>query len=212
MRGPRGKAAVFLDRDNTLIEDVPNCARPADVRLLNGAADAVRTLNSLGFLTIVITNQSAIGRGILTLKQLDEVHVELRNQLAASKARIDAIYFCPHLPTDGCACRKPGTRLFERACEELEVNPRQSFVVGDRGADIEAGLRMGCRTVLIQGKLGLSDLALSGINPTVSCVGLKEFVQWLVTHMPDWRMNANGGSAGSEAHRVSASSEVDRDG
>lgn len=179
MASPGRRPAVFLDRDNTLTVDVPYCASPKDVRLMDGVGEAVRRLNDLGFLAIVTTNQSGVGRGFFTLDQLGEVHRELRRQLGASGARLDAIYVCPHLPTDGCACRKPNTLLFERACLDFEVDRKQSFVVGDRAADIEAGLRIGCRTVWIRNYVGATEITRLGIEPTLSCSGLPEFIGWL---------------------------------
>ena len=212
MGRPKGRAAIFLDRDNTLTEDVPYCASPDDLHLIEGVGEAVHKLNELGFLTIVITNQSGIARGFFTLEQLGEVHAELRRQMGASGARIDAIYFCPHLPTDGCACRKPGTLLFERACADLGVDPKRSFVIGDRGADIEAGFWIGCRTVLIHNDVGSSELARLGIAPTVSCPGLPEFVRWLVVQGRDVLADANGTPDDRSAGRASDLFEVDANG
>lgn len=180
MAPPEGKrAAVFLDRDNTLMVDVPYCRRPEDVKLLPGAAEAVRKFHDLGFLVVVVTNQSGIARGLFTEAELRSVNAELERQLAAGGARLDALYYCPHLPGAGCACRKPGTLLFERACSDLEIDPARSYVVGDRGADIEAGLRIGSAPILIRNDVGLAEIESSRLQPVRICSDLPEAAAWL---------------------------------
>ena len=169
-----------MDRDNTLMFDVPYCSRPEDVRLMPGAGPAVRRLREFGFLTVVITNQSGIARGFFMDIELRAVNAELERQLAAWNARIDALYYCPHLPTDGCACRKPGTLLFEQACREHAIDPEKSFVIGDRSADVEAGARIGARTILIRNDVGLAEIASRGVKPTAICQDLPDSVTWLL--------------------------------
>jgi histidinol-phosphate phosphatase family protein len=173
------RAAVFLDRDDTLMRDVPYCRRPEDVHLLDGAGLAVRRINELGLLAVVVTNQSGIRRGLLTEADLGAVNEELRRQIALDGGRIDAIYACPHQPEDACACRKPGTLLFEKACRDHRIDPTRSFVVGDRGYDIEAARRIGARGVLLRNDVGLADVKGSGADPDLLCKDLLEFVSWL---------------------------------
>ncbi len=176
---PGSRAAVFLDRDDTLMADVPYCRRPEEVRLLPGAADAVRALNDRGWLVVVVTNQSGIARGYFTEADLQRVNAELERQLSSAGAHIDALYYCPHLPTAGCACRKPGTALFEQACREHGIVAEASILVGDRGHDIEAGVRLGARTVLLRNDIGLAELEKISVRPTVVVSDLREFVHWL---------------------------------
>lgn len=174
-----GRAAVFVDRDNTLMADVPYCRRREDVRLLSGVGTAIRRLNDRGLLVLMVTNQSGIGRGLFTQSELDAVHDELARQLSLSGAHLDGIYACPHHPDEGCPCRKPGVLLFERACEERGIDPAASFVVGDRGADVEAGRRIGARTALVRNPVGLAELARAVRPPDVIVESLEGFVEWL---------------------------------
>src|SRR5437763_1025426 len=106
------RPAVFLDRDGTITRYIEYCRRPEDLRLLPGAGAAIRRLNDAERLVVVVTNQSAIGRGWLTLDQLSAIHEKLHRSLRRFGARIDAIYHCPHHPDDGCACRKPRPGMF----------------------------------------------------------------------------------------------------
>ncbi len=191
--GKADRGAVFLDRDNTLMFDVPYASRPEQVRLMPGVGAAIRELNRLGFATVVITNQSGIARGYFTEEQLGEVNEELRVQLAKWGATIDALYYCPHLPDEGCPCRKPGIQLFQRACEDHGIDPKASFVVGDQAHDVEAGLRMGCKTALIRNDMGLGEIAKDGFRPTIVCANLSEFVDWLRDQQePEWSTRTKG--------------------
>ncbi len=142
--------AVFLDRDGTLIDDPGFLGDPALVRLLPGVAEAVVRLERLGFLRIVITNQSGIGRGLLSEQQLAAVHREIERQLALAGASIDGWYHCPHLPTDGCDCRKPGTALHRRAAAEFGVDLGSSWCIGDRPGDVDAALPLGAGAILVE--------------------------------------------------------------
>lgn len=175
------RAAVFLDRDDTLMADVPYCRRPEDVRLLPGAGEAVRRIRELGYLAVVVTNQSGIARGLFTEEDLRAVNAELERQLAAEGAHLDGLYYCPHLPSAGCACRKPGTLLFERACADLNIDSARSYVVGDRGADVEAALRIGSAAVLLQNPVGLAEVNASRLRPTFVAPDLRAFADWLPT-------------------------------
>ena len=132
------RRAAFLDRDGTIIEDVNYIARPEDVRLLPGAADAIRTLNERGIVVVVITNQSGIARGRFATADYEAVRGRVDELLAAADARIDASYYCPHYPdvSGACDCRKPGTLLYDRAIAELDLVARASMFAGDRLRDI----------------------------------------------------------------------------
>ena len=103
---------VFIDRDGTLIEEVNFLSRIEDLRFFSYSAEAVRRLKESGFLVIVVTNQSGIGRGIFTESAMHAIHERIQNDLTV---KLDAFYFCPHLPTDGCRCRKPNTGMLEAA-------------------------------------------------------------------------------------------------
>ena len=148
---PGGRPAVFLDRDGTLIEHVHYLSDPAHVRLIPGAADAVRRLRGAGFVCVLTTNQSAIGRGMFTVDRLQEIHAEMDRQLAAEGAALDAIEFCPEAPAGDDRSvvehpdRKPGPGMLFRAARRLGLDLDASWMVGDVISDVLAGLTAGCR-------------------------------------------------------------------
>jgi histidinol-phosphate phosphatase family protein len=144
-----GDRAVFLDRDGTLIDDVGYISDPEDVRLVPGAADALRALRDAGFRLVVVSNQSGLGRGLVTQEQADAVHERFVQELEGAGARIDAAYYCPHTPEDGCACRKPQPGLLLDAARELDLDLEQSFMVGNSDVDVAAGEAAGVRAVLL---------------------------------------------------------------
>jgi len=130
-------AAVFLDRDGTIIADTHYIARADQVSLLPGAADGISRLNRAGWRVILVTNQSGIGRGLLTEAQFHEVQQAMQDRLAASGATIDATYWCPHDPDrEACDCRKPATALYRRAIAEHAIDGARSWFVGDRLRDV----------------------------------------------------------------------------
>jgi D-glycero-D-manno-heptose 1,7-bisphosphate phosphatase len=141
------RALLFLDRDGTLMEDVGYPNDPTQVRLIPGAADAVRELASLGFVPVVVSNQSGLARGLITPEQADAVHrrfVELFE--AASGVRLPC-YYCPHGPDDGCDCRKPLPGLLLRAASDHGMTGMPGVMIGDKPADVETGFRAGYHTV-----------------------------------------------------------------
>jgi D-glycero-D-manno-heptose 1,7-bisphosphate phosphatase len=154
-----GRAAVFLDRDGTLIEDRHYPRDPDQVRLLPGAADAVRRLNAAAIPAVVVTNQSGIARGLLTEADYAATTRRLDELLAAAGARLDGHYHCPHLPdvTGPCDCRKPGPLLYERAARELDLDLAASWWVGDRERDLGAADRFGGRAILVLTGAGLDE-------------------------------------------------------
>jgi D-glycero-D-manno-heptose 1,7-bisphosphate phosphatase len=149
--------AVFLDRDNTLIEDPGYLSDPADVKLLPGVDLAVKSLRQGGYKVVVVTNQSGIARGLLTEERLEEIHAELRRRLDERGATLDAIYYCPYLPDAPVEqyavdsdLRKPKPGMLLAAAKDLDLDLHNSWVIGDRPRDVEAGRRAGCRTVRIR--------------------------------------------------------------
>lgn len=152
-----GRRAAFLDRDGTINVEVEGALSDPDrLVLLPGAAEAIARLNDAGFATVVVTNQSAIGRGWMTEADHERVTRALRERLAEAGARLDLVLHCPHHPTEGvgeyrraCRCRKPGTGLFERALEELGLEAEGGFVVGDAARDLAAGRKLGLKTILV---------------------------------------------------------------
>ena len=146
---PGNNRAVFVDRDGTLNVNIDYLSDPERYQLYPGVAEGLCRLRDAGFLIVVITNQSGIGRGIFDERTLEAIHLRMKTLLAAEGACIDGIYFCPHHPDDRCACRKPGTALFETAARDLGIDPRRSFVIGDMEMDVVGGHRMGARTALV---------------------------------------------------------------
>lgn len=148
--------AVFLDKDGTLIEDVPYNVDPKQIRLTEGALEAVRSLHQAGYHLFIITNQSGIARGYFPESALAAVEQHLRELFQSVGVRLAGFYYCPHHPdgsithyTTHCDCRKPQPGLLHRAASEHQIDLEQSWFIGDILNDIEAGRRAGCRTILI---------------------------------------------------------------
>ena len=141
---------VVLDRDGTLIVECHHLSDPKEVTLLPRAAQGLRSLRRLGLGLIVVTNQSAIARGLIDPTRLGAIHQRFRRLLRSEGVRLDGIYWCPHHPDDGCLCRKPGVGLVEQAASELRFDPRRSFVIGDKPCDIDLGERIGATTFLVR--------------------------------------------------------------
>lgn len=147
---------VFLDRDGTLNEEVHYLYRPRDLRLLPGVGEALGLLRRAGFKLAVITNQSGVARGYYTEDDVKALHLYMNRLLERDNAAIDAFYYCPHHPLHGfgaykkaCGCRKPGTGMFEMACERFDIDKARSFMVGDKRLDVEAGRNFGLIPVLV---------------------------------------------------------------
>jgi D-glycero-D-manno-heptose 1,7-bisphosphate phosphatase len=150
---------VLADRDGTINEQLDYVLSPDQIRLIPGAAGALRELRELGLGVVVVTNQSPIARGWLTPAQLESIHARLSDLLRAEGAKVDGYYTCPHAPDDGCACRKPGTALALRAAAEHGFDPAEAFVVGDHRVDVEMGRALGARTILVLTGHGREELA-----------------------------------------------------
>jgi D-glycero-D-manno-heptose 1,7-bisphosphate phosphatase len=180
--------AIFLDRDDTLIEDPGYINNPEQVKLLDGVPEALIQFKALGYKLIVVTNQSAVAHGIVTEKVLGEIHDRLKQLLADKNAFLDRIYYCPYHP-EGIVpkyrkesnCRKPSPGMLLQAADEMDIDLGQSWCVGNSSRDIEAGLRAGCKTILIDmppahQRRPASSLSLAGVNPDYKAVNIKEAV------------------------------------
>ena len=151
-----GTPGVLVDRDGTLIRDVGYLSRIEQIELLPGAAEALRLLGRAGLKIAIVTNQSAVGRGLLDETGLEEIHREIQRRLAAKGARVDAIYYCPHHPTEAigsyrlrCDCRKPDVGMARRAAEELGIDLGRSYVIGDKESDMELAAGAGAHGILL---------------------------------------------------------------
>lgn len=157
-------AAVFLDRDGTLIRDVGYLRRIDEIEILPKVPEALRLLREAGFKLVLVTNQSAIARGWLSEDELAAIHGALAAALECNGARLDAIYYCPHHPTEGngryrtdCTCRKPDRGMIDRAAAELGIDSSVSYVVGDQKTDIDLARRIGAKAILLRGRASPAD-------------------------------------------------------
>jgi histidinol-phosphate phosphatase family protein len=140
---------VFVDRDGTLIPDFHYLTDPDRVEILKGVTSGIRRLREAGFAVVCVTNQSGIARKLYTEETVRRIHERIQQKLNAGGGSLDGLYFCPHAPEAGCACRKPGTLLFTQAREELGLEFRGSAIVGDRWLDMEVGRTLGLFSVLV---------------------------------------------------------------
>ncbi|MGH7533663.1 MAG: D-glycero-alpha-D-manno-heptose-1,7-bisphosphate 7-phosphatase [Gemmatimonadales bacterium] len=162
-------AAVFFDRDGTLIEDVGYLNDPAQVRLLDGAAEAVARVNAAGYLAIIATNQSGIARGIISPEEYRAVEARTAELLAAGGGHIDAQFFCPHAPeiSGPCECRKPGVKLYRDADARFGIDFARSVWIGDRLRDVQPARTLGGTGILVltgQGELDASSAREEGFT------------------------------------------------
>jgi len=156
----RPQKAIFLDRDGTINKHIGFLRKPEELELLPGVAEAIKKINSSGYLAIVITNQPVIARGEVTVEELQVIHNKLETLLGKEGAYIDGLYYCPHHPDKGfagevealkinCDCRKPKPGLILRAAEDFNIDLNRSWMIGDEGRDIGCGKNAGCKTALI---------------------------------------------------------------
>ncbi len=145
------KTAVFLDRDGVIIGNRPDHVKTwAEVRFLDGAFDALSQLAALPLAVVVVSNQGAVGRGILTLEQAWEVQSKIVEAVRSRGGRVDASYLCPHHPDAGCACRKPAPGMLQQAARELGLDLERCWLVGDAVSDLQAARTVGARGILVR--------------------------------------------------------------
>jgi len=183
--------AVFLDRDGTLNEEVGYVNHLDRFVLLPRVAQAIRLLNEHGFKAVVVTNQSGVARGYFSESLLHLVHQRMENLLNQEGAHLDGIYYCPHHPDAGappyrqkCRCRKPDTGLVETAVKELDLDCSKSYVIGDRGAEIEFARRIGAKGILVLTGYGKGEWEYCRdqwiVKPDHVAPDLYEAVQWIL--------------------------------
>lgn len=157
--------AVFLDRDGVITQDPPHYAHRIDqLQVISGSAEAIKSLNENGFKVVVVSNQSGVARGYYQEKDVEIFNRAMMKELEEGGAFIDAIYYCPHYPEAkieeyrvDCDCRKPEPGMLKRAERDLDLDLKQSFLVGDKMSDIEAGIRVGCKTILVLTGHGMDE-------------------------------------------------------
>ena len=155
--------AVFIDRDGTINKYVGFLTDIEDFELIDGVTDAVKKINSSGYLAIVVTNQPVVARGEVSFSELDRIHNKMETELGLRGAYLDAIYYCPHHPHRGydgevtelkieCDCRKPKPGMLFKAENDFNINLNQSYMIGDGENDVKAGLDAGCKSILVNGE------------------------------------------------------------
>ena len=154
--------AVFLDRDGTLIEEVDFLSRVEDLRLFPYTKQALELLKKNGFQLFVITNQSGIGRGLYSEMDMNAIHEQMQIEL---DGMIDAFYFCPHLPDDGCDCRKPKLKMINEAQNSFGVDISNSWVIGDKLLDAETARAAGMNAAMVRTGYGKAHEALLEFEP-----------------------------------------------
>ncbi|MBX7170824.1 MAG: HAD family hydrolase [Pyrinomonadaceae bacterium] len=167
------KKAVFIDRDGTLIEEVNYLHRVEELRFFDYTDEAVKSLKEQGFLVLVATNQSGIGKKFYTEADMHSVHEAIQNQLTE---KIDAFYFCPHLPNAGCSCRKPNLGMIEKAMQEFDIDLENSWMIGDKNLDVELGNNAKIKTALVLTGYGEKHLKKFELKPTIIANTLIEAV------------------------------------
>lgn len=169
------RAAVFLDRDGVLNQRIPGgyVTKWSEFVLLSGVFDAVRRLRTLGFQLVIVSNQAAVGKGLLSCEELAEITQRGLAQFEAQGSAIDAAFYCLHQPADDCRCRKPHPGLLEESARHLKIDFSRSFLIGDSPSDITAGGLMGCKTVY------LSESPEPSVNASYQCGTMAQAVRWI---------------------------------
>jgi len=182
--------AVFLDRDGTINEDVGYPNHFSQINIFPYSFEAVRKINKAGFLTVITTNQSGIGRGFLTEENLHDIHQKLKGAFSKHKAFFDGIYYCPHYPLSSdslyrknCLCRKPNAGMALQAASDLNIELKKSYLVGDKVEDVLFGLSFEAKPILVLtgfGKKSLLKLKEKGIQPAHVAQNLLDAVNWII--------------------------------
>jgi len=189
-------AAVFLDRDGTINEQMGYINHPSRFVILPGVAEAVKLLNEKGFLTIIVSNQSGVARGYFPRSLVDEVHEQMKRSLGLQGARIDGIFFCPHHPEAileryrlKCDCRKPRTGLIDQARKCFDIDMAGSYVVGDRSTDLELANRLNLKGILVKTGYGMGEiehvLPKKSLKPHYIAGDLLDAAQWIAGSLED---------------------------
>lgn len=186
-----GQRGVFLDRDGTMIEEVEYLTDVDQLKLIDGAVEAIRLLNNADYKVVMITNQSGIAKGYLTEAQLQIIHAELEKMLRKNNVSIDGIYYCPHHPDAeveaykaDCQCRKPKPGMLKQAAKDLDIDLKNSFVIGDKLSDLGAGDAAGCRKILVRTGYGMEmekDLPNASVQADYIADNVLEAAKWILS-------------------------------
>jgi D-glycero-D-manno-heptose 1,7-bisphosphate phosphatase len=178
---------IFLDRDGVINQDSPDYIKGwSEFDFISGSVDAVRDLTRGGFTIIIITNQSAVARKLISPQELEQVHSKMKDVIESQGGKIDDIFICPHLPSDGCACRKPLPGLIYQAQSKYEIDLAASVMIGDSLRDIQCALNAGCgQSILVRtgnGKDAEHNLTAAGLSTDYVAKDLYAAAQWLLSH------------------------------
>ena len=190
--------AIFLDRDNTIIEDPGYINNPDQVKLLEGVIEPLSELKAMGYKLVVVSNQSAVARGIVTEEALGQIHKRLEQLLAEKGVLLDRIYYCPYY-IDGVIpkyrkdsdWRKPNPGMLLAAGKDMDINLPESWMVGDSPSDIEAGARAGCKTIMLAGRTHEQKIKPGEPGPDYRAVNLKEVVNIIKMRVRSGQESAN---------------------
>lgn len=163
------KKAIFLDRDGVINQNRNDYVKNInELKIFDFVGSSINELKRMGFLVLIVTNQSAINRGITTEKSVNEIHERIQKYLKNYETLIDKFYFCPHTPKEKCNCRKPKPGLLEKAILEMNIVPEESWMIGDNDTDILAGMAVGCKTIKLDDKFNLKDAVQEIIKKSIS--------------------------------------------
>lgn len=185
------KKVVFLDRDGVINYDSPDFIKSlAEFKFIPGSVEAIRDLTLNGFTSIVISNQSGLARKIISPGKLDDIHEVMKNAIASEDGKITDIFFCPHLPDEGCACRKPEPELIFQAQRKYDIELARAVMVGDRPKDIECARNAGCGLAVLVKSGNDRDaenvLKTKQIIPDHVADNLHEAVKWILAQRNYW--------------------------
>nr|WP_320190212.1 D-glycero-beta-D-manno-heptose 1,7-bisphosphate 7-phosphatase [uncultured Desulfobacter sp.] len=180
---------VFIDRDGVINHDSDAYIKhPDEFHFISKTPDAIALLNAKGLQVILITNQSAVGRGMISISTLDAIFKKMIFGVEQAGGRIKDIFFCPHTPDQGCDCRKPEPGMILQAMKRHNIDLKKSFMIGDSAKDIECGKNAGCaQTILVKtgnGKKALAVLTEKGIVPDFIAKDLYEAACWITANFP----------------------------
>jgi len=184
------KKAVFIDRDGTINKDVGYPDSFSVIEIYPYSFEAIRKINEIGLLAVIITNQSGVGRGLIVEKNLHDIHRKLRDSFAERNVHFDGIYYCPHYLLSStpqyrkdCHCRKPNPGMALQAAEDLKIDMKNSYMIGDKVEDILFGLNIQAKSILVltgYGQESLPKLKKRGIKPAYVAQNLLDAVSWII--------------------------------
>ena len=157
--------AIFLDRDGVINKERKDYVKSVEeFQIIDNIPKVIKILKEKGFVVIVITNQSAINRGLVTIETLNEIHNHLQKILKDNNTSIDDFYFCPHIPDENCKCRKPNPGMLIKAVQDHNIDMNQSFMIGNSLTDIQAAQKAGCKGILLNQNQTLLELVTNLIK------------------------------------------------